>query len=43
LWVSRQITEKHGGSLTYMRDNVTETTTFSIKIADPTKATDDKN
>jgi PAS domain S-box-containing protein len=43
LWVSRQITEKHGGSLTYMRDNVTETTTFSIKIADPTKATDGKN
>ena len=41
LWVSRQITEKHGGALTYSRDNTTETTTFTIQISD--SAPTDKN
>jgi PAS domain S-box-containing protein len=36
LWVSRQIMEKHGGTLSYSRDHVSEETTFTIQIADST-------
>jgi PAS domain S-box-containing protein len=34
LWVSRQIMEKHDGTLTYSHDNTTETTTFTIQVGD---------